>query len=33
MKPFARIILVASIAREGRDFATKNTKVTKKGIE
>ena len=26
-----RGILVSSIAREGRDFATKNTKDTKKG--
>jgi len=43
MKPFARInlssaalrmgILVSSLAREGRDLATKNTKDTKKGIE
>ena len=28
-----RGILVSSLVREGRDFATKNTKVTKKGIE
>ena len=28
-----RGILVSSLAREGRDFATKNTKVTKKRKE
>jgi hypothetical protein len=27
-----RGILVSSLAREGRDLATKNTKATKKGI-
>ena len=42
MKPFARInlssaalrrgILVSSLAREGKDLATKNTKDTKKGM-
>ena len=42
MKPFARInlsssalrkgILVSSLAREGKDLATKNTKDVKKGM-
>ena len=42
MKPFARIklsfaalrrgILVSSLVREGRDFAAKNAKATKKGM-
>ena len=42
MKSFARInlssaalrmgILVSSLAREGRDFAAKNAKATKKGM-
>jgi len=32
MKPFARMILVSSLAREGRDFAAKNAKATKKGM-
>lgn len=31
MKPFARIILVSSLAREGRDLATKNAKDAKEG--
>ena len=30
MKRFTRIILVSSLAREGRDLATKNTKGTEK---
>ena len=42
MKPFARInlssivlrrgILVSSLVREGRDFAAKNAKATRKGM-
>ena len=42
MKPFARInlssvalrrgFLVSSLAQEGRDFAAKNAKATKKGM-